>query len=104
MRTEQRDFNWGQWIRHQRVRQGWTQQEVANKIGATPLTVSRWERGLETPRPSFQDALSALFEGRLLELEENRNFETAGRGTLPMTPIYDPAIPPLPVPETGLIG
>ncbi|WP_423787720.1 helix-turn-helix domain-containing protein, partial [Klebsiella pneumoniae] len=62
MGSEQHDFNWGRWIRHQRSRRGWTQQEVANKIGATPLTVSRWERGQETPRPSFQDKLSALFE------------------------------------------
>lgn len=39
----------------------WSQQEVADRIGATGNTVSRWELGQTTPSPYFRAKLSALF-------------------------------------------
>jgi transcriptional regulator with XRE-family HTH domain len=44
--------------RHQRQ---WSQQEVANRIGTTALTVSRWERGITTPGRYFRQQLCELF-------------------------------------------
>jgi transcriptional regulator with XRE-family HTH domain len=32
-------------LRYERERRAWSQQETADKVGTTPLNVSRWERG-----------------------------------------------------------
>jgi transcriptional regulator with XRE-family HTH domain len=39
-------------IRSLRRRRGWTQAELAERLGSDPVTVSRWERGVSSPRPS----------------------------------------------------
>src|SRR5579875_2850778 len=44
-----------------RLSRGWTQQQLADLIGTTPQTVSRWERGIATPGPYHRGKLSALF-------------------------------------------
>lgn len=49
-------------IRSLRTRQGWTQAELAQRLGTDPVTVSRWERGTSAPRPSAIMQL-ARFEG-----------------------------------------
>ena len=45
----------------ERVRRRWSQQEVADLVGTTPVNVSRWERGVTTPTPYFRQQLSTLF-------------------------------------------
>lgn len=45
----------------ERIRRGWSQQEVADRVGTTPVNVSRWERGVTTPSPYFRQQLSTLF-------------------------------------------
>jgi len=45
-----------------------SQQQVAEHIGTTPLSVSRWERGLVLPGPHFRRALCALFNKNPFEL------------------------------------
>src|SRR5579875_1015034 len=44
-----------------RLSRGWTQQQLADQLGTTPQTVSRWERGIATPGPYHRGKLSALF-------------------------------------------
>jgi len=44
-------------LRHERVRRGWSQQDLADKIGTTPVNVGRWERGLTTPGPYLRQKL-----------------------------------------------
>lgn len=39
----------------------WTQQELADLLGTTQNTVSRWELGKTTPSPYFLKKLSAIF-------------------------------------------
>jgi len=51
-----------------REQRGWSQQEVADRIGTTPVNISRWERGLTTPGPYFRQKLCALFEKSPQEL------------------------------------
>ena len=34
----------------ERLRRHWTQLEVADQLGTTPGNVSRWERGITSPR------------------------------------------------------
>lgn len=36
----------GECLRGSRERRGWTLYDVAAVVGTTPITVSRWERGL----------------------------------------------------------
>ena len=51
-----------------RLSRGWTQQQLADQIGTTAQTVSRWERGIATPGPYHRGKLSALFGLSLAEL------------------------------------
>ena len=48
-------------LRHERERRGWSQQEVADKVGTTSLNVGRWERGVTVPGPHFRLKLSEVF-------------------------------------------
>ncbi len=50
-----------QHLRYERERRGWSQQEVADKVGTTPLSVSRWERGETVPGPHFREKLGEVF-------------------------------------------
>lgn len=47
-------------IRTLRRRNGWTQADLAARLGTDPVTVSRWERGVSRPRPSAQTRLREL--------------------------------------------
>ncbi len=38
-----------------------TQQEVANYLSVTKMTVSNWERGINIPRPDKRFALEVLY-------------------------------------------
>ena len=52
----------------EREQRGWSQQEVADHIGTTPVNVSRWERGLTSPSPYFRHKLCELFGKHAQEL------------------------------------
>lgn len=43
-----------------RQRHGWTQEELAARLGTDAVTVSRWERGISNPRPSAVARLDAM--------------------------------------------
>lgn len=55
-------------LSREREQHGWSQQEVADYIGTTPVNVSRWERGLTTPSPYFRHKLCELFDKLAHEL------------------------------------
>jgi tetratricopeptide (TPR) repeat protein/transcriptional regulator with XRE-family HTH domain len=48
-------------LRYERERCGWSQADVASKIGSDPKTVARWEGGKSLPRPYHRQALCELF-------------------------------------------
>jgi len=48
-------------IREQRRRRGWTQAELAKRLGTDHVTVSRWERGVAVPRPTTWRRLEDVF-------------------------------------------
>ncbi len=66
-------------LRYERLVQGWTLQEVADKLyelcrqekrksGISYDTVGRWERGESTPSPHYQRKLSELFGKSTIDL------------------------------------
>lgn len=50
-----------QTIRQLREARGWTQLELANRLGVTPVTVYNWEQGRSEPRVSQFRQLAHLF-------------------------------------------
>nr|MBA2680959.1 helix-turn-helix domain-containing protein [Ktedonobacteraceae bacterium] len=48
-------------LRDARKSQGWTQSDLAEKLGTGPLAVSRWESGGVFPHPHFRKKLCELF-------------------------------------------
>ena len=49
-------------IRELRDGRGWTQLELAVKIGVTPLTIYNWEHGKYEPTASKLRAIAQAFE------------------------------------------
>lgn len=100
-------------LKQARMRQGWSQEYVAQAVGTDAFTVSRWERGITMPSPHFRPKISALFGMSALELGLVP-LATEETPLVPSSPqelfayvqpaILDPAIPPLPAGEGGLVG
>ncbi|WP_052890813.1 tetratricopeptide repeat protein [Thermogemmatispora carboxidivorans] len=65
-----------------RMSRGWSQQEVAERLGTTHVNVSRWERGVTKPNPYFRRKLCRLFglTEEELDLTPAAGSETPGRG------------------------
>ena len=49
-------------IRELRDERGWTQLELAIKLGVTPLTVHNWDRGKYEPSASKLRQIARVFE------------------------------------------
>jgi len=58
-----------QWLKHERERHGWTQDQVAVMLGTTQVNVSRWENGPTTPSLHYREKLRELFGKSDQELE-----------------------------------
>lgn len=48
-------------LRQERMRHRWSQQDLADQLGTTALTVRRWERGSQQPGAYFRVKLCTLF-------------------------------------------
>ncbi len=111
------------YLKRQRENRGWSQHDVAQQIGTQAFTVGRWERGISRPNAYFRVKLRTLFERddeALGFVETNvarSDAETVSPSDMPhesiqkqetmqhnSTPVYDPAIPPLPLQVHELIG
>lgn len=55
-------------LRTAREKRGWTQAEVAEKIGTTSVNVSRWENGITSPSRYYRQKLSTLYAISIREL------------------------------------
>jgi transcriptional regulator with XRE-family HTH domain len=74
-----------QTIEELRRARGWTQLQLANKLGVTPVTVYNWERGRYEPKASQLRALAREFGVSMDEID----FEVRTRGQ--EAPVQDPA-------------
>ena len=57
----EKNSSWQHNLKRERQLRGWSQEDVATRIGSDPKTVGRWERGLTFPSPYFQQRLVDLF-------------------------------------------
>jgi len=98
-------------LKIERKLRGWSQSRIAEALGITTRTVSRWEQGLSVPYPYYREQLCALFGknarelGMLSETEETDTVEEEATPPIddaePITPavpeqelfLVDPAIP-----------
>lgn len=60
-------------IKQLRVALQRTQEGMAKIIGTTSMTVSRWERGENTPLPIYVEKLTKLRDYIIRKAEEKRN-------------------------------
>ena len=76
-------------LRDERMLRHWSQQELADLVGATLNTVSRWERGLTECSPYFRNKLCELFAKDAGELgllpEDERKSQSVK--------LFDPLLP-----------
>ena len=56
-------------IRELRTARGWTQLELAYRLGVTPATVSNWERGVFTPKAMQLRMIARLFGVSMDEID-----------------------------------
>jgi transcriptional regulator with XRE-family HTH domain len=87
-----------------RQARGWTQKEVAERIGATELSVSRWERGTHAPSPFYRFRLCALFGLSEADLGIGPQDVAAAGETQAPAGVWDPSIPLPPVGRHALVG
>ena len=57
-------------LRSLREKQGWTQEELATKVGTTGVTVSRWESGVTSPGRYLRKRLSTVYGKSIEELNQ----------------------------------
>jgi tetratricopeptide (TPR) repeat protein/DNA-binding XRE family transcriptional regulator len=55
-------------LRGARSEQGWSQQELADKLGTTKVNISRWENGITSPSTYFRGRLCETFGKTPIEL------------------------------------
>ena len=51
-------------VRTKRLARGWSQAELAERIGMTNVTVSRWEKGRVEPLPAYWEKFLEVVDGR----------------------------------------
>ncbi len=55
-------------LRYQRESRGWSQQRLAEQIGASSEMISKWERGVQAPSKYYQEKLCQLYSKSAEEL------------------------------------
>ncbi|GHO98969.1 regulatory protein AfsR [Reticulibacter mediterranei] len=92
-------------LRRARLEQGWSQQEVANRVGASQAhMVARWENGSAFPGPTYRKKLCELFAKNPQELGLVRQSLVEAQPTDSEASLQDPAIPLQALPLQRLVG
>jgi tetratricopeptide (TPR) repeat protein/transcriptional regulator with XRE-family HTH domain len=83
-------------LKVEREMRGWSQAKLADTLGTTTRSVSRWEQGLAIPYPHYREQLCLLFGKTAKELgllqTSDENDAEAGN-SVSATFLTDPAIP-----------
>jgi len=67
--------NYADLVKSKRLARGWTQAELAEKLGMTNVTISRWETGRVEPQP---DILGKISGSDGWEIEGERGYPQSG--------------------------
>ena len=92
-------------LRYQRSLRGWSQQKVADEIGASNEMISNWERGKKKTSSFYQEKLCALFGKNAEELgflgpaadnfrNEQQVFFASGKELFPVTQLKEHNLSP----------
>src|SRR5579863_4513103 len=76
----------GQRLRYERQRLNWSQEELAQAIGTTSLSVNRWEHNKALPRPRHRAELCRVFNksaDALFDLQGRQASEPAYSWNIP---------------------
>jgi transcriptional regulator with XRE-family HTH domain len=63
---EEKDIN--HQLRNERLKRNWTQQDLADRLGTTVVSIKRWENKKTVPNLYFRAKLSELFDKNIHEL------------------------------------
>src|SRR5437588_7066623 len=55
-------------LRYERELRGWSQADLAEKVGCETKTIGRWENGDSIPRPIYRQSLCEIFGKNAAEL------------------------------------
>src|SRR5690349_5493005 len=77
-------------LRQERLLRGWSQKDVADRIGASYYYLSRWERGTTMPSPYYRQKLCALFGKNAAALGLMGNDEQEAQDDIPHQPSQEP--------------
>lgn len=64
--TKRLSFN--EQLRFERELRGWSQADLAEKVGCDAKTIGRWEGNMSTPRPYYRQLLCDIFSKNAVEL------------------------------------
>ena len=56
-----KNLRFGERLRHERLKQKWTQEELAQKLNTTKLSIIRWENGQSQPHFTMARQLYEIF-------------------------------------------
>src|SRR6266566_6286676 len=80
----EKNLPWHEKLKHERILHGWSQDDVAEKIGSDYKTVGRWERGESYPNPHNRQQLAKLYGKTPEELGLTEKAALTAKETEPM--------------------
>ena len=86
-------------LKQERDRHGWSQSDLAARLGTSQVNISRWEKGLTAPGPYFRQRLAEVFAKSLEELglfTDEVGDETSVVLLSPASPVYAVSLNTLP--------
>ena len=82
----------GRSISSLRKEHGWTQKDLAERVGVTDKAVSRWETGRGSPDVSYLTALADVLEVSISELVLGERIGSAGKNPAEIVEQADQAV------------
>lgn len=73
------NIKFGEFLIELRKEKGYTQKDVAEKLGVSDKAVSKWERGLSFPDITLLEPLANIFEVSLVELYHSERIEEGSK-------------------------
>ncbi len=73
------NIKFGEFLIELRKEKGYTQKDVAEKLGVSDKAVSKWERGLSFPDITLLEPLANIFEVSLAELYHSERIEEGSK-------------------------